>query len=160
MEGCAEGAKRRITMKLATIRNIFSIVILDGCRSSFDSKSFMMSIEDESTNVLFEFALIPCGISPLASSAERYDWSHEWLITYLRDVIGPPNPSNLAEVDGDTWVGWQAVTTLGDGTFQGTRCIISKELAGAARISFPIKRDQGVSRCVEIVENVAFGRTE
>ena len=119
-----------------------------------------LNIEDERTNTLFEFESIPCGVSPDARVAEKYEWSHDRLVKYLRDVVGPPNQSHLAEVAGDTWLGWQAVTSLGGETFKGTRCILSREHAGAARISFPINRSQGVERCVSIVESVTFGQTE
>ena len=135
--------------------------VQNGCHWEWNPQNSILQVAGPLTNSLLTFVIIDCGISEKAGLPERYKWSHDWLIDYLRDVIGPPYQSNLAKVDNVTWVGWQAITTLKDDLFEGTRCIISKESAIAMRISFPIKHDKGVVKdTMTIVESVSFGAAE
>jgi hypothetical protein len=143
-------------MKCVTIRNLLSVPILDGYRWEYEAETAILRLASEEKSLILEFALMDYGIPVFSTMEERYEWCHEWLVDYLRDVVGPPFNSNLAKIDSVTWVGWQAVTSLGDGQFKGTRCIIANRLSVAARISFPIRRDPFVAELAEILENVSF----
>jgi hypothetical protein len=143
-------------MKCVTIRNLLTVPTLDGYHWEFDIERAILHLSNEGKGLHLEFALMDYGVPTFNGMAERYKWCHEWLVDYLRDVMGPPVTSNLAEIDSSTWVGWQAVTSLGNGQFNGTRCIVSNSMPLAARISFPIRRDPLVSELAEILENVSF----
>lgn len=148
-------------MGYLTLRNNTSVEIPNGCKWHWDSPKGILRLEGPNSSSLIELVLIDCDIRKSASLEDKYKWSHDWLVDYLREVTGPPYSSNLAKVDNVTWVGWQAVTTLENNMFQGTRCIISIKTTTAARLSFSLKRDKLlVTEIIKIVESVSFDEHE
>ena len=143
-------------MKLLTIGNKASIPIADDHHWRMSIGTGRLLIDDSAGNQLVELELIKCEFQPSASNKARSRWCYDWLINFLAEEIGPPYQSSIEEIENTSWLGYQSVTSLGDGVFNGNRCIACKNDTTAMHLSFVLARNKDSERILEILEGVSF----
>jgi len=86
----------------------------------------------------------------------RLDWCYATLDEYVRDVIGPPFLTNVQEVSGDTWEGYQGVTAMDERSCLVNRVVASRVSDFGARIEFNFARENLPEAILEAVESIEF----
>lgn len=88
------------------------------------------------------------------------DWSYRTLSKHVEESIGPPFQTSVQQVEGESWIGYQAVTALGGTNFLVNRVLASKVSDDALRIEFNVTEDDILETWLEILESVEFGPGE
>lgn len=87
---------------------------------------------------------------------DRLEWCRATLEEHIREQVGPPFQTNVQDVSGETWVGYQGVTATDDALFIVNRVIASLVSDTGVRIEFFLTRDAEPEALMSAVESIAF----
>gem|GEM_PF-2865749 len=136
-------------MKTITVGNIFSICVPSDAVYENDVANDCIIIhlkEPQSEIRFFLFQEIKGG---------HLNWCNEHLEMHVREM-GPPFTTNVQEIEGDSWHGYQAVTGLDQTKFLINRVIASKTSDYGARIEFHASKGDPLEAFIETVEAMEF----
>jgi hypothetical protein len=117
------------------------------CKNRSDENCIAVSHNEWPTEVkLFLFSELTHG----------QKWSYDTLEEHIRDGVGPPFQTSVQEVDGESWLGYQAVTNLDDEKHLVNRVIASKVSDYGVRVEFTVSRAHIPNSLVESIESLCF----
>ena len=141
-------------MKHFNIGGIFSIYAPDEAVCKKGASGYDIEVLLGSTDEPIRFYLFQ------DLGENRMDWSYRTLSKHVEESIGPPFQTSVQQVEGESWIGYQAVTALGETQFLVNRVLASKVSDDALRIEFNVTREDISETWLEILESVEFGPGE